>query len=210
MTRTLLAFLIALSYSGPARPAKVPGQIPERVSAEPRTGATPKEYRGLLGLSLGRSGLAEVQKRLGKAPIIKTAQSEGSPNAVCYISAADDTIVVFEAGPLGGFEKLTAITVTRARDFSGNAKDCSRSSAVSRKAATVGRLRIGGRAQEFGVAFQSIPSISVNGISEIAFSQRPKSKGSREASEYEVSSGIILGTANSCIEWYQIYFYIAY
>src|SRR5579872_5249435 len=76
-------------------------------SAQPRSARVVSGNLTILGFTLGKSTLAEVQARLGRSEIKRCSRDEGAPKELCYASAGSDhTGVVFEAGFSGGWERL--------------------------------------------------------------------------------------------------------
>jgi hypothetical protein len=90
----------------------------------------------LMGLTLGKHSLKDVQTRLGKAKILPAR--EHGPSRICYVSdrRSDGTIVLFEAGPLGGWEYLTGFTIVGKETAFPDSKFCTESPQVQRGVAT--------------------------------------------------------------------------
>jgi hypothetical protein len=70
----------------------------------------------LLGIAVGEDTVESVKQKLGDAKRIRAAESDGT--RVCYrVKAAGGTAyVVFEFGPLGGFNTVTAYRVSRSAE----------------------------------------------------------------------------------------------
>ncbi len=102
------------------------------------------KHTTILGLSLGKASLADVQKKLGVATLQRIAEQQ--PYFLCYRSSkiADNTVLIFEAGPLGGWEVITSFSVYS--DISAR-KDlmnlsCTQSPIVSSRITTDGGLSL--------------------------------------------------------------------
>jgi hypothetical protein len=54
----------------------------------------------ILGLTIGRSSLSDVQKRLGRSKIARVSRDEESDDFVCHVSPTDGTVLVFYTGGL--------------------------------------------------------------------------------------------------------------
>jgi hypothetical protein len=66
------------------------------------------------GFTIGKATLADVQKRLGSAQFLP--RKESSPYVIGYLFEDQNMAVLFEAGALGGWERLTGISlVSRGR-----------------------------------------------------------------------------------------------
>lgn len=97
----------------------------------------------ILGLTIGQHTLEDTQKELGKAKFLP--RREQAPKRICYISEKkqDNTTVTFEAGPMGGWELLTAITIASGKVSLKERSSCAIASQVSTNISTEGGLKLG-------------------------------------------------------------------
>ena len=98
----------------------------------------------IMGFTLGKSTLADVQAKLGKSAIIKCSHEEEASNEVCYASAAkDQTKVVFEAGFSGGWKELDGYKVMSGSVERRCYRQCPRAVQVTSNVQTEGGLKLG-------------------------------------------------------------------
>lgn len=97
----------------------------------------------ILGFTIGQHTLEDIQKVLGKAKFL--TRREQAPKRICYVSGEkqNDTIVIFEAGPIGGWEMLTAITIASGKVSFKERSSCTVASQVSTNVSTEGGLKLG-------------------------------------------------------------------
>ena len=64
-------------------------------------------------LTLGEYTFDDLMNKFGKTKIFPISSGEEAPFAICYTSShpLDDTIIIFIAGPLGGWEKPTSFII---------------------------------------------------------------------------------------------------
>ncbi len=100
------------------------------------------QHLTVLGVTVGKQTLNDVQRRLGSTVILP--RREQAPKRICYVSSRDDdgTIVVFEAGAIGGWEEITSVSI-----FSRKAKfverpSCAASGIISKDVRTPRGLRL--------------------------------------------------------------------
>lgn len=184
--------------------------VPGVIESTPAKGVLPARNRTVLGLTLGKHSLGDVKAKLGNAPISKARDAEGRPKTLCYVSsrAADNTVVVFEAGPLGGFEELTSITVGPSHAFSASFQDCTKSSAVDRSSAAAGKLRLGADIGEVASSLRVKVARTKAGLIELPFESptRVKDKRSGKLLEGDTLSGVIADDSGGRIHWFSVYF----
>src|SRR5512142_978063 len=166
----LMALCASVAYAGTTQErADRPG-LPTTIEAHRVAGGLPTSSRTLLGIVVGNDSLKDVRHRLGNSAIKKIDNEDGRPNIVCYRSsdASDDTMVVFEAGPLGGFQTTTAVTVGHASAFGSLADGCLATAKVTKATARAGHLGLGGAIQTAARALKAKPTVSSAGVTEIA------------------------------------------
>lgn len=207
----LLALLLGTAcLPADAGETKLIAGVPGVVENMPAKGVLPARNRTVLGLTLGKHSLGDVKARLGNAPVSKTRAAEGRPNTLCYASnkAADNTVVVFEAGPLGGFEELTGITVGPSHAFTASFQDCTKSYMVDRSSAAAGKLRLGADIGEVANALRVKVARTKSGLIELPFESptRLKDKSSGKLLEGDTLSGVIADDSGGKIQWFSVYF----
>jgi hypothetical protein len=97
----------------------------------------------ILGLSIGRSSLEDVQEKFGRAEIERVSREEESDVSVCYISPIDQTILVFYSGAMGGWKDVTWFAIWSREAAFPHASQCASSTLVSQSVATDSGLRVG-------------------------------------------------------------------
>jgi outer membrane protein assembly factor BamE (lipoprotein component of BamABCDE complex) len=111
--------------------------------AEPHREKLGDQHLTLLGLTLGMHTLKDVEVRLGSTQIL--SRKEHAPDQLCYISAekGDETVIVFEAGPLGGWEILTAFRIISSKLSFKKTDQCRETSYISKRTQTKTGIRVG-------------------------------------------------------------------
>jgi hypothetical protein len=97
----------------------------------------------ILGLSIGRSSLEDVQEKFGRAEIKRVSGEEESDVSVCYISPIDQTILVFYSGAMGAWKDVTWFAIWSHEAAFPHASQCASSILVSQSIATDSGLRLG-------------------------------------------------------------------
>jgi hypothetical protein len=188
--------------------AELPAAIASQTSSKPLRGALPLQNRTVLGLTIGKHSLADVRKRLGAATIVKSEAIDSRPNTVCFVSSTDDTAILFEAGPLGGFETLTAVTVAPRSAYAPRLSNCVTSARVSRISTSVGSLRVGSSIRKVAASLGVTAETGTEGLVEFPFERTTTRKvnGSTEPAEVDTTSGIVARIANDQVVWFSIYY----
>lgn len=98
----------------------------------------------LLGLTLGKNTLADVQAKFGASPTRRCSREEEAADELCYESAGKDrTKVVFEAGFSGGWTQLDGFKVI-AGDLEPRCyRQCPKAGQISAEVRTAAGLRLG-------------------------------------------------------------------
>ena len=67
----------------------------------------PEGNLSILGVTILKSTLNEVQDKFGKAYVLK--EKEHAPNVICYCSddSSDNTALIFKSGAMGGWTTIT-------------------------------------------------------------------------------------------------------
>lgn len=123
--------------------------------------AAPKRavsHLGVLGFTLGKSTLADVRAKLGRAAVRKCSNEEEASSEICYTSSASDgTTIVFESGASGGWESLDGYRIISGGLHRPCYRGCSPTRFVNEALETSGGLRLGlGRGAVLGSLGQPI------------------------------------------------------
>jgi len=188
--------------------AELPTAIASQTSSKALKGMLPLQNRTVLGLTVGKHSLADVRKRLGAAAIVKSEAIDSRPNTVCFVSSTDDTAILFEAGPLGGFETLTGVTVAPKSAYAPALSNCLASAKVSRISTSAGSLRLGSNITKVAASLRVTVENRKEGLIEFPFERTTtrKVKGSTEPAEVDTTSGIVARIANDQVVWFSIYY----
>ena len=183
---------------------------PAVIEARPVAGVLSTPDRTILGVIVGRDSLTDVTRKLGRASIVKKGDADGRPRVLCYRSGqkGDETTVIFEAGPLGGFMTVTGVTIARASDFSALGDNCRETSKVTRVTARTAHVRLDMPIGAAVRALKATPSTSRDGLVEMAFERTvtKRSKATGKEQQIDVSSGIVVRPENNNVRWFAIYY----
>lgn len=114
------------------------------VSAQSQPAPNVARHREILGFTLGKSTLADVESKLGKSAARKCSREEEASKEVCYISAGkNQTRVVFEAGFSGSWKELDGYKVIAGSLQRPCYRQCPRASQVPGDVQTEGGLKLG-------------------------------------------------------------------
>ncbi len=97
----------------------------------------------ILGFTLGKSTLADVQSKQGKSVARKCSREEEASKEVCYLAGEGQTRVVFEAGFSGGWKELDGYKVIAGSLQRPCYRQCPRASQVTSDVQTEGGLKLG-------------------------------------------------------------------
>jgi hypothetical protein len=126
----------------------------------------------LLGFTLGRSTLADVQAKLGSSKITRTDAGQDSESEVCYlIPGKNESEVFFQSGFSGGWVQLDGFKVTsRASDRDSQ---CLAADGPEFEIQTLGGLRLGLSREETTQLLGSPTSSSRDGLRYVWKSRKP-------------------------------------
>jgi hypothetical protein len=112
-------------------------------SAEPRPEMLGESHLTILNFTIGIHSLEDVQKELGYTQFLQ--RREHAPFQICYKSTlkSDETKVVFEAGPMGGWKKLTAFKIISNKANLLGSDKCEKSTFISKRIQTKSGIRLG-------------------------------------------------------------------
>jgi hypothetical protein len=97
----------------------------------------------VLGFAIGHASLEDVQGKLGSATTERVSREEESDIAICYVSPADGTVLVFYSGAMGGWKDITWFALWSGKAAFANASRCTASAQVSWNLTTPSGLRLG-------------------------------------------------------------------
>jgi hypothetical protein len=97
----------------------------------------------IVGVTLGKTSLAEVQQRFGASQLRSCSSEEEASQEICYRAPRGTTTVVFEAGFSGGWKIIDAYQIIGTADSSSCYSACPMSSGVPETISTSGMLRLG-------------------------------------------------------------------
>jgi hypothetical protein len=102
----------------------------------------------ILGFTIGRTSLEDVQAKLGKARTYRVSHDEESDVAICYVSPADGTVFAVYSGAMGGWKDITWFALWSHEAVFPNVSRCAKSAEISRHLATLSGLGLGLTAAE--------------------------------------------------------------
>jgi hypothetical protein len=97
----------------------------------------------ILGLTIGRASLKDVEAKLGPAPHAQARGDATASHTICYISLTDGAVLEFGAGPMGSFTDVTEFEIWSREAKFPNASACSPSSLINRGLSTTSGIRLG-------------------------------------------------------------------
>lgn len=97
----------------------------------------------ILGFTIGRASLDDVQAKLGKTETYRVSREEESDVAICYVSPADGTVFAVYSGAMGGWKDITWFALWSPEAAFPRASRCAKSAEISRHLATLTGLRLG-------------------------------------------------------------------
>lgn len=140
----VVAFFVVMSYVACANEIKVvtESSVYSVPAEKVRHERLPDTYLSLLGLTIGKNSLSDIQRELGSASVRQ--RGEQQPYQVCYrsTSASDGTILIFGAGPLGGWKEITAVSLLSGNEQTADREACVPSTRVSKKLSTEAGLSL--------------------------------------------------------------------
>jgi hypothetical protein len=144
MARPSVALLLGLllAYSTLSAPA-LPKDEPECAKQGMGKLELADEDLTILGLTIGRASLKDVETKLGLARSIQAHGDATASRTICYVSPADGTVLEFGAGPMGGFTDVTEFEIWSREAKFPNASACRPSTLVHRGISTKSGIRLG-------------------------------------------------------------------
>jgi hypothetical protein len=94
-----------------------------------RVRSIPASAAVVAGAKVFQAELSDLRSKFGSAPVARLSEREGSPLALCYF--AGDVALIFRAGAMGGWKRVTGVTAVRAESLGTLRLDCARSAALT-------------------------------------------------------------------------------
>ena len=94
-----------------------------------RVRSIPASAAVVAGVKVFQAELSGLRSKFGSAPVARLSQREGSPLALCYF--AGDVMLIFRAGAMGGWKRVTGVTAVRAESLGTLRLDCVRPAALT-------------------------------------------------------------------------------
>jgi hypothetical protein len=125
--------------------AQLPGQTRLRagVPVQSHPGSYSARNLRILGFTLGKDTLADVEAKLGKSTARRCSSEEEASKELCYLTRKGQTRVVFESGSSGGWKVLDGYKVIAGNLHRSCYSQCPRASQVNNGVQTGGGLRLG-------------------------------------------------------------------
>ena len=201
-----LGFLLLASCSIPAS-VSVSASVPFPFSTLgwefPAEKIIGDRYLSIAGIVVGTSTLEEAVDLYGPSDSYRGGPENYSPSLVCYTSPNKDLLVVFQSGPLGGWDIITAVWIGK----SGYIDDsrCTKSALVREESMTIGDLSLGLTKVELRTAFGT-PTFSAPPFYAYRYLDEVES-GEKKLS---VSSGLEFEFEQNSLSWFRVYKQFSY
>lgn len=88
----------------------------------------PSSATSIAGVDVFQVELNRLRSSFGPASVTRLSAREGSPLALCYF--ADDVVIIFRAGAMGGWKRVTGFTAVRVDSLSGLRISCIQSATL--------------------------------------------------------------------------------
>lgn len=158
-----------------------------------------ENYLQLSNVVVGTTTLDEVVEIFGQSELYRPNKKNYSPSLLCYKSEHDDSSVIFQSGPLGGWQVVTAIWVGKV-NFIDSAR-CAKSKLVNRKKMEMNGLSLDLRVTDVKNRIGN-PTFSNSSF----FAYRYEDKITLdEGKVFDVSSGLEFDFNQNQLNWFRIY-----
>jgi hypothetical protein len=159
----------------------------------------PSNFLSISSIEIGTSTLEDAKREFGAAAVYRPGTESYLPSLICYLSDSDETAVIFQSGPLGGWSVVTAIWVGNS-NYVDESK-CATSSKVKREKDSGRGVFLGSRISaiesELGEpTFAKLPFV--------AFRFQYKDVG-RTDGPFDISSGIEMEIEDGRVVWFRVY-----
>jgi hypothetical protein len=160
----------------------------------------------VLGFAIGHASLKDVQAKLGSARIERVSREEESDVAICYVSPADGTALVFYSGAMGGWKDITWFALWSGKAGFANASRCTSSAQVSQDLTTPSGLRLGLTQRQLGQIAGTPTKVSFSSAKYDYLCRRKMSQeeitGFKTANNWDVASDPYFDR----MSWIDVYF----
>lgn len=175
----------------------------------------------ILGFTLGKSTLAEVEAKLGKSAARKCSREEEASKEVCFLAGEGQTRVVFEAGFSGGWKELDGYKVIAGSLQRPCYRQCTRVSQVTDDVQTEGGLKLGLTHEQLITLLGPPKRTRGNKLSFESQSRQPMTKEQQEAESkaskspvtdayYDVQDTIDVTLADSKVVEFTVHHIVTY
>lgn len=161
--------------------------------------AIDENYLRLSGIVIGTTTLDEVIEIFGQSELYRPNKKNYSPNLLCYKSEHDDTSIIFQSGPLGGWKVVTAIWIGNVNFV--DATRCAKSKLVDRKKMVVNGLSLDLRIADVK---NIIGNPTFKKSSFHAYRYQDKITLDQDKI-FDISSGFEFESGQSQLNWFRIY-----
>lgn len=121
-------------------------------SATPMHGQIDKSHLTVLGFTIGKHSLQDVQSMLGQTETFSV--KEHAPSQICYVSKEPDkTIIIFEAGAMGSWKYLTGFRIMSDKTKFPEVSKCKEFNMISRDIKTKSGIKLGISKNKFRTMF---------------------------------------------------------
>lgn len=157
-----------------------------------------ENYLSLSGIVIGTTTLEDVTTIFGKSKPYKPDSKNYSPDLICYLSNKDDTAVIFQSGPLGGWSVVTAILIGRSQFM--DVSKCAVSHLVRREKMIINGISLDSK---FSVIQYHIGKPTFHESSFIAYRYQDTAVNNNML--FDISSGLEFELENDEILWFRVY-----
>jgi hypothetical protein len=145
----------------------------------------------VLGLTIGRSSLKDVEAKLGETESLLNHGSASASNTICYVSPTDGTVLTFGASGMGGFKDVTEFAIWSREAKFPSVSTCRPQKLVSRGLSTASGIRLGLTTKQLSAIVGTLPK-SRNAVVHYQLVCRQKMtadqiKGFKTANNWDVS-----------------------
>jgi len=200
--------LSALCFSCTSEAYDLPIREPRIEGASVR-GVLEGKHRTILGINIGRDSLDDVIKRIGPNAVNKSQDIDTRPKYLCYLSAheGDKTLIVFYAGPLGGYQKVTSVVIAPADAYRHVPSGCKRNNRVHSGIRTDSGIGINMPLSTYTKLLPSKPYLNSKKLYEYSFETENVTKAGNRLITSVITSGLFIKTnQDSSVRWVELYF----
>lgn len=159
----------------------------------------PDDFLSLSSIEVGTSTLEDVRERFGPAVEFRRGNESYSPSLICYLADTDDTAVIFQSGPLGGWSVVTAIWIGHSHHI--DVANCTASSKVGREKASIHGVFPG---SSFSTIELNLGMPTYRKLPYIAYRFQDQDVSSSDG-PFDITSGLELELKNDRVAWFRVY-----